>query len=390
MPTYNVKVQGKKGIFEYETEAPSVKDARFTAISKGKVLSIRKVSKFKLRPSLNASDRLIFLNRLAAMVASKMGTGEALALMRDTFGGQIRRVSGDMLKKLESGLSISEAMSAIGPPDFPRTTTAMVQAGENSGESWRALQEAVDFEVEMNNLKKQSGKGIWGALGGLVLATVLSLVSEFYVGPKIMDAPLMAAYADSVDTTVIDALSTFVKWSMSLIAIFGLMLFMLSTVLKWIFPIASDKIVLRIPYYKDIVLARNNFIAFYGLSLLIKGGMRIEESLRLAWEGASKGALKEDFRAGLEAVQNGQPWASAMKNTLHPTDKAALATSEDRERIAMTLSVLAKQYRDMYTQRLAATVPVLQMVTALYLSLAGVLLFGKAILPMLQVGSALL
>lgn len=76
--------------------------------------------------------------------------------------------------------------------------------------------------------------------------------------------------------------------------------------------------------------------------------------------------------------------------TLHPTDKAALATAQDRTQIATTIGELAFQYRNLYRQRIAVFVPVTQVLAALFLSLAGVVLFGVAIVPLLQMTSGIL
>ena len=91
----------------------------------------------------------------------------------------------------------------------------------------------------------------------------------------------------------------------------------------------------------------------------------------------------------MSAVKTGKPWPRAME-TLHPTDKAALMSATDREQVAGTLDTLATQYRELYGQRLASFVPVVNLLAALFLSIAGGLLFGQSILPMLMASQGMM
>jgi len=169
----------------------------------------------------------------------------------------------------------------------------------------------------------------------------------------------------------------------------GILFWLLASVGRSVMPVKADKIILRVPFYKDLVLARNNFVVLYGLALLIKSGVRTEEALRLSAESAPKGALKADLSAAMTAVKTGRQWPKTMQ-TLHPTDKAALMSATDREQVASTLDTLANQYRELYAQRLGSFVPIINLLAALFMSIAGGLLFGQSILPMLMATQGLM
>jgi general secretion pathway protein F len=160
----------------------------------------------------------------------------------------------------------------------------------------------------------------------------------------------------------------------------------LSSIGKKIMPTTADKIIMKIPFYKDLILARNNYTILYGLSLLVKSGVSMEHALQLSANSAPKGSLKDDLARAVASVKKGQPWSNGM-NTLHPTDKAALAISESKEQIANTLDALAFQYRENYGRVVASFGPTLQVVSALFLVLSGGILFGYTILPILQVAA---
>lgn len=389
MPIYIARCRTPRGPKEVEIEANSEADARKQAGQVGQILTVKRQYGLTLRKGLSPEDRQTFLQRLSAMLASRVGTGEALALMRDTFSGRIRSVSGTLLRRIEAGADIAEAMEAIGQPDFPEATIALIRAGARGGETWRALQDAARFELELNRIRRSAGKGLWVAIGGFFGAGILTLYSTKVLGPQLMESSIMQSQSQNLDIDWVYTTADVMTIVMGILMVGFLFLLWLGTMGRRMIPNAADNLILKIPYYKDLILAKNNYTVLYGLSLLIHSGVRIEEALKLSADAAPKGALRTDLERAIRAVRSGKPWAMAMQ-TLHPTDKAALTTSQDREQVAASLDVLSGQYRDMYNQRLASFVPIMQLVAALFLTLSGGVLFGITILPMLQVSNSIL
>lgn len=386
MAHYTIKVQTKTGLRTMQMTAKSDAEARQHATRVGRVISLRRQMGFDFSRGLTPAERQTFFSRLSTMLKSRVGTSDALGLLRDTFTGRIQHVSARMLGYVETGDDLGQAIDRIGNADFPAATCALIQAGSRSGETWRALQDAATFEAELHKVKQNAAKGLWGGISGFVFAGITTLVSSLYVGPEIMKSELIKGLAEKsggVDMSVIDACGRALGWVMVVVMGIALILMALSSIGRRIAPDAADKLILRIPFYKDLVLAKNNYITLYGLALLIGSGVRSEEALRLSADNAPKGALRTDLIRAMEAVKTGRPWPKVM-NTLHPTDKASLMCATDREQVAETLDSLASQYRLLYAQRLGSFVPALNLVAALLLSLSGGLLFAQSILPMLM------
>ncbi len=76
----------------------------------------------------------------------------------------------------------------------------------------------------------------------------------------------------------------------------------------------------------------------------------------------------------------------AMKR-LHPTDKAALSTSQDREQVARSLEAMSRQYQIIFAQRVSTLGPALQMLAVSYLVMSGFVIFGMTVVPILQLAS---
>lgn len=382
MATYTAKVKTRHGVKQVSITARTNADARRHAEKMGKVLAFKKDFGIHISTAMTQADRQIFFTRLSSMLASKVGTSDALTLIRDTFSGKIQEVASRLLAFVEGGDDLTGAFSKVGAPDFPEATIALISAGSRSGETWRAIRDAAEFEYQLHNIRKNANKGLIGGIIGFLVAGITTVGSTLYVAPAIMGNDLIKS-AKGVDIGWIITTGNVLGYIMGvMMAVFiGFLLFTFFG--KRLFPVRADKVILKVPYYKDLVLARNNFIVLYGLALLIKSGVRTEEALRLSAEAAPRGALRQDLKSAETAVRMGRPWAKAM-DTLHPTDKAALLCAVDREQVGNTLDTLANQYRELYAQRLSSFVPAINLVSALFLSIAGGILFGTSILPMLQ------
>lgn len=385
MPVYVAKIRSGNTVRELELQAKTDSDARRAFEKQGRIIAFKKKSGLALNFGMTPAERQLFFSRMTAMLQSRVGTSDALSLIRSTFKGKIQEVAGRLLAHVEAGSDFAAAIEKVGSPDFPEATVALITAGARSGETWRAIRDAAVFEVELQKVKEGASKGLIMGIGSLIFAGVTTVASTMYVGPSIMKSPMIASAAakGAVDIGWITTAGNITGYIIGALLAFGLILWSLSMIGKAVAPAFTDKVILKIPFYKDLVLSRNNFIVFYGLSLLVQSGVRTEEALRLSAESAPRGALKADLMAAMHAVKKGQPWPKAMV-TLHPTDKAALLSATDREQVAITLNALATQYRELYAQRLATFVPMLNLLAALFMSIAGAVLFGEAIMPMLM------
>ena len=393
MRPYKLKIRLRTGtVREVEIVAADEQTAMNLGRRQGRVLSVSKVRQYMFAKVLSPADRYTFFIRLSSMLASKVGTSDALKLMRDTFSGKIREISSRLLDLVESGEDLAGAFSKIGQPDFPEATTALILAGSRSGETWRAIKDAADLEQQLAKVKKGATGGLWMGVGSFIFAGLTTVASTVYVGPKIMGSSMIkaaGANGGAINMHWVTETGNILGYTMAVFLVVGLILWMFAVAGRKIAPVRADKAILRIPYYKDLVLARNNYITLYGLSLLVKSGVRTEEALRLSATTAPAGALRNDLVNAQLAVKKGKPWASAL-STFHATDRAALTSSVDREQVFNTLDQLARQYRDLYAQRLASFVPTLNLVSALFLSLSGAVLFGESIFPLLIAAKQLL
>lgn len=390
MANYLVRVLRAGQIQETIIEAENPQAAqRLAQRHDTRVLSIklRKASVFAGK-GLSLEARQIFITRLASMLTSRLGASEALGVIESSFSGSIR----DAARLVREGLvrgDMAQAMELAGPKFFPDAVVAIVRTGARGGDLPFALKEAARFERELASVRKSSRKGLFSALAGFISGVVTLLASTLWVAPEILGSSFVTS-ANATDIAWVMTMASVSTWAAGAAGVVLLAIMLLSAT-RPIAPSFIDRVVLRIPYYRDMVLAKSNYLVFFGLGVLLKAGLRVEDALSLSQKNAPRGELKNDLARALHALVRGgaKPWPYAMK-MLHPTDRAALAVAQDREQVAATIEGLANQYQELYRARLATFIPAMQMLAAVFLSVAGFVLFAVSIIPLLQGSSAIL
>lgn len=385
MAMWSVRVITDSGVKTVKIDAPDEAAAERSARRKGSVIAIKRRFSVDLTPGMNHAERNTFMSRLSSMVGSKMGAADALRLISTSFSGRIKTAAAQMLQRIEDGMSLPEAIDAD-RKNFPIATAALVKAGTQGGETWRALRDAAEFEYQIRTIQKGSVKDVATAMMTFLIAAALMISTTEYFGPQVLENK-MFANNDAINVGWAVVTGKILSGIMVVLLVIFFLFTWLGTVGRAMFPDIADKIILRIPYYKDLVLARNNYVVLYKLGLLIQSGVRLEECFALTAEGSPKGAIRSDVERALAAIRRGKNWANCLE-TLHVTDRAALSASTDFKDIANSLNMLSTQYKDTYMQRMRSFAPTLQMVSALFMTAAGGILFALTILPMLQLAAS--
>lgn len=366
-------------------------DAKKFASRTGQVLEIKRIKSGSSFDKMSLADRLVFFQRLGSMLSSRVGTTEALDIMYHSFTGHIREVSRILRDQIKAGATLPDAMEFAGPRYFPQAIVAIIKTGAKGGDMAYAVREAGKFEKELEEVRKSASKGLWNAGFGFVAGVITIMVSHFYVAPQIMESSLVKMAGDKLDVDWVMTMSAVITWLAIILMTLVTVVFLFAVVFRPIAPATVDRGIQKIPVYRDLALAKNNYMVFFGLGVLLKAGLRVEEAMKLTIESAPKGELRNDLGRALVAIVQGssEPWPNKMR-MLHPTDRAALSTAQDRTQVASTIHELALQYKALYHSRLELFTPLAQLIAALFLSLAGFVLFAVSTIPLLQTMSAVM
>ncbi|PWC92966.1 type II secretion system F family protein [Azospirillum sp. TSO5] len=388
MALWTVSVSSAGGIRKVKVQAGDRAAALKSASSHGRPLSAsRDTGGGLFSAGMSETQRAIFLERLAALSASRIGVSKALEAMRDTMPGRVGQAAGLLLESMRSGMAVPAAMEA-NPKDFPRAVAAIVRAGMETGSLEKALLDAAEFERAFGEVRSGSGRGLMLAGFNIALAGTLCAGAKPAMDMLMSQLPFETAKPDA-DIAMLLSVSEFVAGALVSLAVGSILLmtflWLLGGIGKRLFPLAADALIVRIPFYRDIALSLQNHVSLYQLSLLLRSGVRLEYALTLTAEAAPRGAMKRDLLKAADAVRSGRPWAECLRS-LHATDRLAVSASSDRERMAHSLEAVSRQYKSAYVRRLAAAVPLMK--TVAFLLMAGATLivgFETTVPPLLMV-----
>ena len=382
MAFYKIVIKRQDGKKEgFEIEAETQKQAEYEGLRKGTIISIKKKSDFELwETGMTPPERNTFLYTLATLTGA-LSMNDALFIMQQNFGGNIQKVCAKLSRLLATN-EPQDAIEKIGSPNFPPPVIAMIKAGASAGSIPDALREAADFEAEMVNIKKESGKGMYQAVGAFVLAAAVIFVVMFKVMPWMMESPLLQAM--NVDISWLDPFGNAALYSM--LVLFSLFSFFTLLGLFRNIPAISntaDSLILKVPVYKDLVLSKMNYVTIYQLSRLIEKGIPLKVALSKTTENTQAGKLKSNLTSAIDNLNQGKEWSEAME-TFSPMDRAGLRASTDATKISRTLKDLSLQYKNTYQRAVGRVATTLFFVGMIYLGIAALLLFAYTTIPVLD------
>lgn len=383
MAWFEVRLIAGGRVRSIEVEAPDVRGARDQLSARGRILEVRRRRKVGTwSRSLDRNERHILFIRLAAMLESKVGLAEALRRIAASFRGRIRRTAERMADAVELGDDLAGAMQRQ-PRDFSPTLVALVRAGGFGEGTATALRTAAEFEQQLAGARQSFRSGLLLAVLYVVMSGVVMVGTSFFLTPLLLETEVFKRAGEEVDVGWVYLLSDLTTGVVALVLLALGLMAGVATVGRRLAPRQADRAMQRVPLYRDIALGVQNHVTFRELSLLVGGGVPIDRALSLTAEGAPPGALRADLEAATRAVTLGLPWTDAMRG-VHGTDRASLAAAENRSELARSLAALAEQYRDLYLHAVAVTEPVLRGISVAVVGVAGIVMFGLTIIPILQ------
>ena len=385
--TWNVRIRVGSEVSEVTVVGQNESEARKAAGRIGSVISLDRAKKSAFNMGMSRSERFIFLMRMSTMISSKFPVSEALRLMISSFGGKIRDAARNALPQVEKGVPLGEAL-ARDVKNFPGSVGLLIKTGSAGGNTGKALKDAAEFERLIGEASKGATMAILRSFAYMFVALGLLLVNQYKVVPDMFNSPIMKMAKDA-DFTFWKEIGIYFIWLQGGILVLLTLLVILATVGRRIAPDKVDAFILRIPIMRDIVISQDNFIGLYRMSLLVEAGVPMNETLLSCYESTRPGALKEDFKRAYDALKKGDKWAKYMK-TLHPTDRAALTLMPDNDELAKNLNIMADQSKTLYLERLKIVSPIMDIVSALMMSIAGFIILIVTTIPQLQLVSEIM
>ncbi|MCB4366761.1 type II secretion system inner membrane protein GspF [Hydrogenophaga taeniospiralis] len=262
----------------------------------------------------NATALAVWTRQIAGLVAAGLPLERALAALTEEAENDAQRnLMASLRSEVNAGSPFARALSAH-PREFSDIYTAVIAAGEQSGQLGTVLERLADDLEEREALKnKLIAASLYPAIVTLVaIVIVVFLVS--YVVPQVAGVFAGSKRALPVLTVMMLAISDFVRsygWLLLglLIAAAGaLVMARRQPALR----LRMDAAWLRLPLVGKLARGYNAARFAATLAMLAAAGVPILRALQTAAETLSNQAMRADALDALVLVREGAPLASAI------------------------------------------------------------------------------
>ena len=262
----------------------------------------------------NATALAVWTRQLAGLVAAGLPLERALAaLTEEAEDNRQRNLMASLRSEVNGGSPFARALAQF-PREFSQAYTAVIAAGEQSGQLGTVLERLAD---DLENREALKNKLIAASLYPAIVTVVAIVIVVFlvsYVVPQVAGVFEGSQRALPVLTVAMIAISDFVRnqgwWLLGALAVLvvGIVLARRQPPLR----LRMDAAWLRLPLAGRLARGYNAARFSATLAMLAAAGVPILRALQTAAETLSNTAMRADALDALVMVREGAPLASAL------------------------------------------------------------------------------
>ncbi len=314
--------------------------------------------------TISATEKLLFYIQFANLIQSSLPILTALkTLSAEVKNRRFKLVLEDVVHKIESGSSLSEALSNH-PGIFSLLLVHMVKAGEASGALAVVLTRFSKFAEEDYDLRQRvKGALFYPVLLSIASAALIIFITSFVV-PSFVAIFQKAKVKLPISTRILYWLGMALRshWLLFLITIF-IFIF----VLKWIINTKKGRLIfdtlkLNLPLLGDVF--RKLCISRFSrtLATLDASGVPILKSLEISKEVMGNKLIEKTLEAGSQLVEQGSTLAESLRTTNQFPEEALqmISAGEQGGNLAPMLSKLSDYYEKLIDYRLKRLVSIIE------------------------------
>lgn len=232
-------------------------------------------------------------------------------LYNNTHAGAMKSILGDMLNGLETGEYIYSTMEYY-PKVFPQIYTNLIRVGEQSGSLVNALEQALRYLEESNDVKKRVRKALVGPLfqsGAMIIGGVVCI----YIGVPVME-DMYASYGltDQIPAATMAA-AHFINWCSAnwlllliviIGAIVGFRVWTKTPAGKYMW----DSFKLNAPIFGPLILRLQIQKFFIAVNINLKNNARLQDAISDCKHVVSNDVLRSAVEAAEANLVIGESW----------------------------------------------------------------------------------
>ena len=296
-------------------------------------------------------DLLVFTKKLATMIRSGLPLVDALTLTEGQSKANMKRVAGEVLADVNSGLSLSDSMKKQ-TRHFDNIYRNMVEAGELSGN----LDTFLDRLVSMMEREKEIKSGIKSALFYPVTLIVITVGISIFMLTNVV--PIFQDLFENLGgelPALTQSLVDMSEWLLGggLFKLFaGIVAFFVgnSLLTKAFPPFARMKarLILKLPLFGDIVMKAAIARMALLMANLFAAGVNIVDTLGVAANSAGNLMYQEAMLRVKEQITGGAPLSILLEEEpVFPLELSQLIrVGEETGNVEEMLESIAKYYQE--------------------------------------------
>jgi len=266
------------------------------------------------RHKVSLQDKIIFTRQLALMTKAGLPLVNALqALARQTDNHYFHEVILKLTKDVQGGRPLSGALNNY-PKIFPEVYTAVVKAGESTGQLAEVMFNLADQqEKQAEIISKVRGALLYPAVILVALTGVVFLI-VFFVLPSLQSIFVDFGSDLPITTKLLFSGSTLIRHYY--LEFFGVLI-ILFYVLRWWVSKPSGRIVydhlkVSVPVFGP--LTKKVYMANFSrtMAMLVHASLPILQSIKIVQKTINNELYNKSFKAITAAVENGQSLSKAI------------------------------------------------------------------------------
>ncbi len=324
------------------------------------------------------------LSLLADFLGSGMDISMALENLESVVGSKnAKSAVGDIRAQVMRGASLSEAMKRT--KLFPDVVYAGLYAGEQSGETVKALQnleEGVRQTIEFNYEVRKAV-----TYPAMIIALVFTVIGVYvvYVLPKVKGIIEMTGHTPAATAIIFSVIEFIRRFWWSLPVVLGSALFGVKQ-LKARVGVERVEVLMRsLPLFGSILVGVSLTRVFSALHLLVKAGMNLKDAISIVAVSQTNLALKNALLKVREGIISGKPVSAAFRLPLFPeTVSKMLVVGEKAGLLERYTQIITDFYKKKTAKDLKKLVAVMEPLMLVLAAGFIVILFFGFIMPIYQ------
>ncbi|MCL6582588.1 MAG: type II secretion system F family protein [bacterium] len=372
--------------------ASQIEDGRQAKITKAGFGEKLRTRFNKIFNSISSNEILLFTHQMAAMFGAGVPLSRCLeSLGKDLKNKKFRDIVSEIHRDIESGDDLSEAM-AKHPHVFSKLYINMIHAGESSGTLATILSQLSFYQETATEVRGKLKAALAYPIALISFTLVVMLILLLVIIPQFNQIysrlntplPLPTKILMKISTTIRYGYYWYLIGFFSLWVLWGLILQTSWGRYTW------DRLKLRIPIIGPIIL-KGIFTQFSRtLSILLKSGLPVIQSLRIISESTPNAYIKKKVEECAIKIQKGATISEAFaEGEVFPELMLQMISSGEE---SGTLFAMLAKVADFYQQQVSTTVATLtSIIEPVLIVIMGLIIGSIAIsvfLPIFKMGGA--